>query len=76
MPDFSDYGLRKSTVLSNDKTVLISIAAADDALAHAGLNKKEIEARSGKHSLERVDPDRTGVFVGSGLGCITSTLEN
>lgn len=76
LPNFSDYGLRRSDLLALDTTVLNAIVAADDALSLALIDKHVIEEKSGRYLADIGDPFRAGIFVGTGLGCVTSTLQN
>lgn len=73
LPDFSAHGIGRAARLSQDVNVLNSIVAADEALLSAGL----LRDRSGANPIGAYeDRFRIGVFVGTGLGCITSTLDN
>jgi 3-oxoacyl-[acyl-carrier-protein] synthase II len=60
-PDYSKHGLRR---------------AADDALANAALKPEQTSRKEGKYRVQHHIPLRSGVFCGTGLGCITSTMEN
>lgn len=76
LPDYGKYGLKRSDTLALDVAVLNAIVAADDALAAAAIDKTCIDERNGRYTLDVEDVFRAGVFVGTGLGCITSTLQN
>ena len=76
LPDYSNYGLKRSDQLRYDISVLNCVVAADDALKAAKLEKVTRDARAGKFSVKGVDRDAAGVFVGTGLGCITSAFNN
>ena len=76
LPDYSLYKLRKSDILSYDIAALNAIVAADDALAIANIEKQIFDERSGRFHINNVNSDRAGVFIGTGLGCITSTFQN
>jgi len=76
LPDFGSVGLRRSDVLSYDPVALNSIYAADMALVHAGCKKTPVDERSGRYALESFDDYRCGAYIGTGLGCITSTFQN
>jgi 3-oxoacyl-[acyl-carrier-protein] synthase II len=76
LPDFSRHGLRGSDLLTMDPAVLIAIAAADEALENAKIERSLQAPRSGKYLLSNIDSAKSGSFVGTGLGCITSTLDN
>jgi 3-oxoacyl-[acyl-carrier-protein] synthase II len=76
LPDYSLYDLRRSDVLSSDVAVLNAIVAADDALKFAKVEKLKFEERTGRYRIKCINSDRAGVFIGTGLGCITSTFQN
>ncbi len=75
-PDYADYGLTRADTLLYDRVVLNAMTAADDAVAHAGFEKELYDERSKSYRLDGVDRDRFGVFIGSGLGCISSAFNN
>lgn len=75
-PDYAAYGMGRADVLRFDPAVLNAIVAAEQAIEDAGLNKRERNSRRGHFCFDGVDPDRFGVFVGTGLGCITSAFTN
>lgn len=76
LPDFRSYGISRAEMVSADIAVLNAIVAADDALFAAQITKVVTDAKLGRHQLEGLRPHRLGVFLGTGLGCITSTLSN
>ncbi len=76
LPDYSVYGLTRADTLRYDRVVLNAITAADDAIADAGFEKVEHDARARSYRLAGVNRDRFGVFIGSGLGCISSAFNN
>jgi 3-oxoacyl-[acyl-carrier-protein] synthase II len=75
-PDYSHYGLTRADLLRYDRAVLNAIVAADDAIAQAGFDKIIRDERARSFYLEGVDSDRCGVFIGTGLGCISSAFNN
>ena len=76
LPDYAAIGLRRSDILSFDPAALNAIFAAEDALTHSGCEKICIDERAGRHRLDAFDSYRCGAYVGTGLGCITSTFQN
>lgn len=76
LPDYSTYGLTRADTLRYDHVVLNALVAADDAIADAGFNKVVKDARKRSFRLEGVNADRMGVFIGSGLGCISAAFNN
>ena len=76
LPDFISIGLRRSDLLSYDPASLNTLYAAHHALAHARHSVSSIDERGGRYRVIDVDRDRCGVFIGTGLGCITSAFQN
>jgi 3-oxoacyl-[acyl-carrier-protein] synthase II len=76
LPDYNAYGLKRADILRYDPVVLNAIVAAEDALMHAGFEKNVADERARSYRLEGVDTDRIGVFIGTGLGCISSAFNN
>ena len=63
VPDFDpDTELGRGSSRRLDRFTHLAVIAARDAIEHAGLSEAEAETLSG------VDPDRTGVVFGSGIG--------
>lgn len=76
LPDYSEYGLKRADLLRYDPVVLNGVVAAEDALAHAGFEKHVADERARTYRIAGVDADRVGVFIGTGLGCISSAFNN
>lgn len=76
LPNYAEYGLRKSDILSYDIAALNAIVASDEALSFANAPKHVFEERSGRYTIDGVNTSRAGVFVGTGLGCISSAFQN
>lgn len=76
LPDYSQYGLTRADCLRYDRVVMNAVVAADDAIANAGFEKSIKDERARSFRLSGVDADRVGVFIGTGLGCISSTFNN
>ena len=69
LPDYLAHGLSRIDLTTHDPATLNAIVAADIALREAGLLGTRTHG-FGKHSAfqDYYDPDRVGVFVGTGLG--------
>tara|TARA_R110002096_G_scaffold117983_10_gene255647 strand:- start:7759 stop:9114 length:1356 start_codon:yes stop_codon:yes gene_type:complete len=76
LPDYSSYGLKRADVLRYDPVVLNAIVATEDALIHAGFEHSVADARARTYRIKGVNADRVGVFIGTGLGCISSAFNN
>ena len=76
VPDYSSVGVRRSDLLSYDRAALNVIYAAEQALKHSACEKSCVDERSGRYEIPSLDAYRCGIYVGTGLGCITSTFEN
>jgi 3-oxoacyl-[acyl-carrier-protein] synthase II len=76
LPDYSQYNLRRAEILSHDVAVLNAMVSADDALDSANMEKQKIDERTGRYRIDSIISERAGVFVGTGLGCITSAFNN
>jgi len=76
LPNYDLLGLKLSDVLSIDPAALNAMCAAEQAIASSRCKKNLIDERSGRHRMESFDEYRCGTFIGTGLGCITSTFQN
>ena len=52
------------------------MVAADDALSLATFEKEIFDKRSNRYKISSINNSRAGVFVGTGLGCISSAFQN
>lgn len=75
-PDYASRGIRRSDLLSYDAAALNAMYAADDAFNQSGCTKSLVEERTGRYLIGEFETFRCGVFIGTGLGCITSAFEN
>jgi len=75
-PDYSSKGIRRSDLLSFDQSALNAMYAADDAVQQSGCTKSLTDERAGRHRIREFDTYQCGVYIGSGLGCITSAFDN
>lgn len=76
LPDYDTYGLKRADLLRYDPVVLNAIVAAEDALTDAGFNMHVADERARTYRIDDVNADRVGVFIGTGLGCISSAFNN
>lgn len=76
LPDYASIGLKRSDILSVDPAALNAIYAAEQAIESSGCKTSVISERSGRRQIDSFDSFRCGAFVGTGLGCITSTFQN
>ena len=76
LPDYAAHGLSRADLLRYDPAVLNAVVAADDAIEAAGFERRVANEKLRSVNLEGVDHDRLGVFIGTGLGCISSAFNN
>ena len=62
--------------LQHDRTALLAIASAEEALDSAALERETLDPRRSKYDLRGVDHSRTGVIVGTGIGGAETFLSN
>lgn len=75
--DFKAHGFNRLDLMQRDRVSLIAIMAANQALEQAEINV--IPSSDGKNrqfKLDGLDPNRSGVFVGTGIGGAKTFLEN
>ena len=70
--DYSRYGISRLETKQLDKTSLITLSCAFQALDSAGLEYALVDKKKNTYSLESVDPERFGVFMGTGIGGTSS----
>jgi 3-oxoacyl-[acyl-carrier-protein] synthase II len=78
-PDYDAWGLGRIERLQNDRTALIAMTAAFQALAAAGLGREVLDEKRGTFVLTGtggVAPGRAGVSLGTGIGGISSALRS
>jgi 3-oxoacyl-[acyl-carrier-protein] synthase II len=59
-----------------DASGMLTIAASSEAIRDAGIGTATADAKKNTFRLEGQDPDRCGVFMGTGVGGITSFVGN
>lgn len=72
--DYSDYGISRIDKMQMDPSGQMGIAASVQALNHAGIGLTCINERKGIYRTEAIDPLRAGVYIGTGIGGLTSLI--
>ena len=72
--DFGRYGISRIERMQLDTASMLSLAASRQALEAAGLVCRVKDEKKGTFTLEGVDPVRAGVFMGTGVGGLTSLI--
>jgi 3-oxoacyl-[acyl-carrier-protein] synthase II len=78
-PDYDAWGLGRIERLQNDRTALIAMTAAFQALEAAGIGRELRDEKRGIFTLSGtggVAPERAGVALGTGIGGISSALRS
>lgn len=74
--DFRDQGFSRTEVLQRDRVSLLGLMASQEALKNAGFSTLLVDKRHAQYSVEGVDAQRIGVFIGTGIGGAKTFLEN
>lgn len=74
--DAEGMGLTRVEVAQNDPVSLIAGNAARQALTDAGLEIELVNKRANSSRIVDVDPQRVGVYMGTGVGGTSSLLDN
>jgi 3-oxoacyl-[acyl-carrier-protein] synthase II len=70
--DYSSYGIGRIEEKQLDSTSLIAIACSFQALDSAGLKCTTLDRKRNTYSISSIDKDRTGVFIGTGIGGLST----
>jgi 3-oxoacyl-[acyl-carrier-protein] synthase II len=73
--DFTEYGLKRIERMRLDPVTMLAIGATDQALKQANIPSEQTDKRGEHFQLRGIDPRRTGVYMGTGIGGIQTTLE-
>ena len=73
--DFEAAGIKPIEAMKLDKSAMLAIVAAGEALADAGYQMSLVDAKRRIWRLDGIDGDRAGVFMGTGVGGITTVIE-
>jgi 3-oxoacyl-[acyl-carrier-protein] synthase II len=74
--DWATLGIGRIEQMQLDTSGMLSIVAAAEALRDAGIGATVADAKKNTFRLDAPDPDRCGVFMGTGVGGITSFVGN
>ena len=74
--DFSRHRINRVEIMQNDMTALLAIAAADQALFMSGISPILKNEKKNTFILNDLDPLRSGIFMGTGVGGIASFAAN
>jgi 3-oxoacyl-[acyl-carrier-protein] synthase II len=72
--NYSDFGIGKIDAMRLDPVSKLSLAAAGQALEDAGITARPINRKQTVFELEGLDPQRSGVILGTGIGGLNTTL--
>jgi 3-oxoacyl-[acyl-carrier-protein] synthase II len=73
-PNFQDHDITPIDALRLDPATQLAIASSSMALKNAGIDKVLACIKNCKFKLVGIDPTRTGVIFGTGVGGVTSLL--
>ncbi|HEV7505129.1 MAG TPA: beta-ketoacyl-[acyl-carrier-protein] synthase family protein [Thermoanaerobaculia bacterium] len=73
-PDWDSWGIGRLERLQNDHTALLAMVAAFQALMAAGISREPRNEKRNTFALCDVDPERTGISLGTGIGGLSSAL--
>ncbi|MBD3241787.1 MAG: hypothetical protein GF331_14450 [Chitinivibrionales bacterium] len=72
--DFGRYGISRIERMQLDKATMLALSASRQALDAAGFVCRVKDEKKGTCSVESLDPQRAGVFMGTGVGGLTSLI--
>ena len=70
--DYSSYGIGRIEEKQLDPSSLIALACSFQALDSAGLEYTTLDRKRNTYSISSLDKDRTGVFMGTGIGGLST----
>lgn len=73
--DFTEYGLKRIDRMRLDPVTMLAIGATNQALNQANISSEQTDKRGEHFHLPGIDPRRAGVYMGTGIGGIQTTLE-
>ncbi len=74
--DFDARGITRIERMQLDKSTILAILSAQEALTNARLPPKLTDEKKNLFSIEGFSGDRTGIFMGTGIGGISSFAQN
>lgn len=75
-PDYRASGLSRNELVQHDPVTLNAVCAALSAVRHAGLDVELADRRANALRIPELDATRCGVFMGTGVGGVTSFMEH
>ncbi len=72
--DFARYAMARSDTLRFDRVSMMAIGACHEALQDAGVAFEPRDRRAGGFRINGIDRSRIGVYIGTGIGGINTTL--
>ncbi len=73
--DYAKHHLSRVDCMQQDTVSLLSVAATHDALAQAGYALTQANERKNTWHIESIEPYKSGVFIGTGVGGLTSFID-
>jgi 3-oxoacyl-[acyl-carrier-protein] synthase II len=70
--DYSKYGIGRIEEKQLDPSSLIAVACSFQALESAGYEYTKFDQKRNTYSVSMLDKDRTGVFMGTGIGGLST----
>ena len=70
--NYSQYGISRLETKQMDQTSLITLGCAFQALDSARLEYVQVDKKKNTYSVRSVNPERFGVFMGTGIGGTSS----
>ncbi len=74
--DYADRDLSRIEQLQLDPVSMLALCASQEALLNAGLSLTIKDKRANSYTIDGIDPERAGVFMGTGLGGSQSFLDS
>lgn len=74
--DYSRYGISRIETKQLDNTTLITLACSFQALDSAGLEYAQVDKKRNTYAIKAVNPERFGVFMGTGIGGVSSFTQS
>jgi 3-oxoacyl-[acyl-carrier-protein] synthase II len=74
--DADRMGVTRVEIAQNDPVSLMAGYTARQALTNAGMETELVNKRANSYRINGIDPERIGVFMGTGIGGAHSFLDN
>ena len=74
--DFTKYGLTRTDSFQMDPCQQLAVVVTVQALNQAGFDPVLTDAKKSIYHIPQTDPSRTGIFIGTGAGGITSLISS